>query len=475
MNYYNRNKKYKTLFSNTLIFAISTVLSKLILALLLPLYTRKLTTAEYGTAELLTTISQLVIPVCSFAIQDAVFRFSMGKDRDSSQVLKIGYKVLCIADLLLVFISLAFHWYKSLSSWNVYFFIISVLTMYRSVLSLYVKAIGKSLPFAIDVILYNGSLAGLNILFLTTLNLGLNGYFLAMIIANLISMAYLAINADIIAVFKAQNNRLLLKEMLYYSAPLIINSISWGLTHVADKVMLTEMESSEATGVYSVASKIPSILSLITGVFSQAWTISAIQDYQSEKDSKFYKNIFDLTHISTILGGLAILAFNNNLLPYFVGDDFREAFKYSPILLLGTVFLMYSNFYSPIYSAMMKSKQIMYSALGGAVLNLITNAILIPLIGIMGACIATAASYAFIVVFRMINIRKYMKIDFDIIKFIISIITYLLATIITVCNIENGIPFVSAISIVIIILLYCETIKKVTALLKNKFSGRKIS
>ena len=205
------SRKYKTLFSNTLIFAISTVLSKLILALLLPLYTRKLTTSEYGTAELLTTISQLVIPVCSFAIQDAVFRFSMGKDNDSSQVLKNGFKVLGIADLLLMIISFAFHWYKPLSDWTIYFFAISVLTMYRSVLSLYVKAIGKSLPFAIDVILYNGLLAGLNVLFLTTLNLGLSGYFIAMALANLFSFVYLAFNSNIVKLFSVQFDTNLLK------------------------------------------------------------------------------------------------------------------------------------------------------------------------------------------------------------------------------------------------------------------------
>ena len=471
----SNKKKYKALFSNTLIFAISTVLSKLILAFLLPLYTRKLTTAEYGTAELLTTISQLVIPVCSFAIQDAVFRFSMGKDNDSSQVLKNGFKVLGIADLLLTIISLAFHWYKPLSDWTIYFFAISVLTMYRSVLSLYVKAIGKSLPFAIDVILYNSLLAGLNVLFLTTLNLGLSGYFIAMALANLFSFVYLAFNSNIVKLFRVKFDTHLLKQMLLYSAPLIINSISWGLTHVADKVMLTEMKSSDATGIYSVASKIPSLLSLITGVFSQAWTISAIQDYQSEKDSRFYSNIFTLTHISTVLGGLLILAFNNNLLPYFVGGDFREAFMYSPILLLGTVFLMYSNFYSPIYSAMMKSKQIMYSALGGAIINLIINAVLIPIIGIMGACIATATSYAFIVVFRMVNVNKYMKIDFDVIKFIISILIYIIATVVTACNIEHGFPIVCIISIITIAALYYNVLKRATNLIKAKLLRRKIN
>ena len=115
---------------------------------------------------------------------------------------------------------------------------------------------------------------------------------------------------------------------------------------------------------------------------------------------------------------------------------------------------MYSNFYSPIYAAMKKSKKTMYSALGGAVVNIILNFLLIPELGIMGACIATSASYIFIAVFRMIDIQRILNLDIDWKRFICSILIYSIVTFTTVYKIDGQIPFIPLIGIILIILIY---------------------
>ena len=82
--------KYKDLAHNTAIFAVSSILSKILLALLLPLYTHVLTPAEFGTAEIITTISSLIVPLCSLSISESVYRFAMDKKKDCREVLKNG-------------------------------------------------------------------------------------------------------------------------------------------------------------------------------------------------------------------------------------------------------------------------------------------------------------------------------------------------------------------------------------------------
>ena len=73
------NDKYKALFKDTIIFAIGNLGSKMILFFLVPLYTNYLTTEEYGTADLIFTVAQLVVPVVSLTIYDAVIRFGLDK------------------------------------------------------------------------------------------------------------------------------------------------------------------------------------------------------------------------------------------------------------------------------------------------------------------------------------------------------------------------------------------------------------
>lgn len=458
-----QKNKYRALFSNMAIFALSNVLSKIILALLLPLYTHVLTVSEYGVAELVTTIGQLLIPLCSLSIQDAVFRFSMDKHNNAKQVLTNSFYVLFVANGALFVCALILLNFAVVADWWLYFFIISMLTMWRSILSIYTKAVGKTINFSIDNVVYNGLLAGFNLLFLLALHFRLEGYFWALIVSNLISILYLSfVNRIWSNVIKYHIDTKLFQNMLLYSAPLIINSISWGITGTADKVMLVQFGSAAATGIYSVASKIPSLLSLVTGVFTQAWTLAAIQDYENEKDTHFHENIFKITHIGVICGALIIFLVCNSVLPFVLGQSFESATKYVPVLIIGAVFLAYSNFYSPLYAAQKLSKQIMYSAIGGAVLNVVLNALLIPRFDIMGACIATASSYIYIALFRMIDSKKHFAVRFDFRKWLISCLLLELDAVFVIF--DYGAEIVTIAILAIVILIY----KKEFAIMAKK-------
>ena len=411
------NKKYKSLFSNTAVFAISNVISKIILSLLLPLYTRTMTTGEYGTVELITTLSQLLYPAFSLSIQDSAFRFAMDKEKKAEQVLKNSLMIILGGCVVLIPVSLGMGHYKGIQGYWFYFYVFSTLSMIRSMLSLYVKGINKTIAFSVDVVLYNGVLAISNFILLAGFRMGIDGYFVAIVISSVVSILFLLWNANTLAALKEVINRQLLREMITYSAPLILNSISWGLTHVVDRMMLTSMMGSDANGIYSAASKIPSLMSVFTTVFTQAWTISLIQDYETEKDRNFYNNIFNLTHVGCLICALGILLFNNNLFVWILGSSFAESVRYVPILLIGTLFLTYSNYFGSFFSATKKSKLNMYTSLAGCTFNIVFNWLLIPRFGITGACIATAGSYVVISVTRIISSQKVYPIDMDLGKF----------------------------------------------------------
>lgn len=467
--------KYKTLLSNTAIFAVSNVLSKVILSLLLPLYTRQLTPAEYGVAELVTTISQLVVPICSLSIQDALFRFGMDSRQKAAKALKVSSTILFFAMLLLVGVSVAFHWYEAMSEWIWFFFFISAFTMIRSALSLYTKATDRTLVFSIDSVFYNLSLAVLNIIFLVGLQWRLAGYFAAMVVANLLSMAFLILKNNLIKDLRGVAfDKDLMKEMIRYSAPLILNSISWGLINVVNRVMLTEHCGEAAAGVYSAASKIPSLLSLVTGVFTQAWTLSAVKDYETEKDAKFYENIFLVTHLGVMLFSLMIFLMNNNVLAWVMGADFIDSIKYVPLLLAGSVFLTYSNYYSSIYAAARRSKNIMFSSLGGGILTVVLNIVLIPQIGIIGACIATCLGYAYIGLYRMIDCQRIFPLKLGFVRFALSAAVLVGVTLMATVDLYPVLA--SLVGLALIVLLYLREIRSLIGTfwrVAQKMIGRK--
>ena len=465
------NKKYKALFSNTAIFAISNVISKIILSLLLPLYTRTMTTAEYGTVELITTLSQLLYPALSLSIQDSAFRFAMDREKKAEQVLKNSLLVVLAGCVAFVPVSLVMNGYRGIEGYWFYFYIFSVLSMTRSMLSLYVKGINKTVAFSIDVVLYNGSLAVSNFVLLAGFQKGIDGYFIAITIASIISIVYLLWNSNLGEALKQKVNRQLLKEMVAYSAPLILNSISWGLTHVVDRMMLTSMMGSDANGIYSAASKIPSLMSVVTTVFTQAWTISLIQDYETDRDKNFYNAVFKLTHVGCLICALGILLFNNNLFVWILGSSFAESVRYVPILLIGTLFLTYSNYFGSFFSATKKSTLNMYTSLAGCLFNVIFNWLLIPKIGIAGACIATAGSYVVISVTRIISSQRVYPIDLDIGRFCVSLLSLFTAACSVFFHWHDS--FVSVGSLLLIVFLYRKDISRIARITFARLGGSK--
>ena len=78
--------KYKRLFSNTLIFAVGTFGSKLLVFFLMPLYTHVLTDAEYGTSDLLQQSANLLVPLVSVGMASALIRFGLDKSYDKTSV-----------------------------------------------------------------------------------------------------------------------------------------------------------------------------------------------------------------------------------------------------------------------------------------------------------------------------------------------------------------------------------------------------
>lgn len=465
--------KYTILVNNTVLFVISNVLAKIILFCLLPLYTRVLSSSEYGVAELVTSMSELIIPICSFSIQDAVSLFCMENFVKKGTILKNGFVVMIPAVILLGIISCGFKLYAPLSAQTMYFFTISILSMTRLMLSYYMRAVNKVFIFALNSIVYNAALAGANIVFLLKIDKGLPGYFEAIISANIVSIVFLFLSGRIwYDLRNTKPDKKILSEMLTYSFPLILNSISWGLTHVADKAMLTEFCSSSETGIYSVASKIPSVMSLITAGFTQAWTLSAVKNYNNENDNSFYEKIFTYIHIICLLFVLAVFLITNSFLTVFLGDNFVSSVKYVPVLLVSAVFLAYSNFFSPLYSAMKKSRNIMFSALGGAVINVILNVLLIPRIGVMGACLSTMISYIYIAIFRFVDCRKYIHMNLRQKAFFISLVVCFFTAI---CTSLNKFVYAStAVALIVILLIYRREITDLChAVLKYARSYRK--
>ena len=406
------SKKYTNLLKDTLIFTLGNVGSKVIVFFLVPFYTYYLTPEEYGISDLVFTISQLAIPFFSLVIFDAVIRFALYRKELPQDTLLVGVIVWFLGSVLAFAAAPLIGLYRPMSDWKWYIVAYMSINMLVSIEMNYLKAIDKNLVYSIICILQTLALAVLNIILVAHVKLGIRGYLISYIGSNAIA-ALLAMTFGrlVTALRNAAFDSQLAKEMIVYSSPLIINNVSWWVIQSSDKLMLEEMVSESALGIYTVASRIPSLITVFITIFQQAWGISAVREYESSNDKTYYATV--LRYLFLFISGACIVfvAFMKVFMNHYVGKDFLDAWHYVPLLLVSAVFAGVAGYFGSMYSALKKSVNNMLSTATAALVNLIVNWIFIPITGIWGAVIGTLVAYITIAFVRLFDVKRFVTID----------------------------------------------------------------
>ncbi|PFG15089.1 lipopolysaccharide biosynthesis protein [Bacillus sp. es.036] len=415
--------KYKKLFNNSLIYAVGNLGTKLLILFLVPLYTYYLTTSEFGMVDLFTTTTSLLIPLITLSIFDSVFRFVMDKNYDKETVLInalivtiIGITMLCALYPVMVMI-LPFKGYIY------YFYLLLLVQSIFSTLSQYIRANGMVKLFAITGIINALFLLICNVLFLVIFHNGIDGYLQSLIIAYMVSSFFAIIVGKVYKDFKIKKTNIkIMKEMLHYSVPLIPNAMMWWIMSFSDRYIISFFLGLSANGLYALATKIPSILNIINSIFFQAWQMAAIEEVNSESKSKFFSNVFNWFSIIMLIAASLILVHLKIVVGFFVASEYFKSWEYVPFLLLGAVFSSFSGFLGTNYIAAKKTSGVFKTSVIGAVINMIANIILIPYIGINGASIGTMLSFAAIWLFRIYDTKKFVNIQINVKKILLSLI-----------------------------------------------------
>lgn len=453
--------KHKSLIRNTFIFALGNVGSKLVLFLLVPLYTNYLTTAEYGTADLVFTIGQIVIPFASCGIYAAVIRFGISKKYNRNDVLRNSFRIIGVGSVVTIILTPLLRFYSALSDWKWYMCAYVIVDLFASVEMNYLKAKEKNRSYAVISITRTLILAVSNIIFIVILKTGVPGYLMSTIIAALYAIILSFIVGGLSQDIKnSKFDKALMKEILIFSFPLILNGISWWIIHSSDKVMIELMISASALGVYTVAGKIPSVINVIVSVFSQAWDISSIKEIEGENDTLFFSSVFD--KFSTLMFSISIIAviLSKPFMSFYVGISFDSAWLYVPLLLVSAAFGAIGTFFGSFFGPLNKNNLVMYSTIAGAVLNIVINYFAIPKLGIWGAVLGTVISYALIGLFRMFTALKYLKMHINWISFSFNCVIMT----ITACAIGFDIypVAISGIAIVIYFAINFQSLRRMT-------------
>ncbi|MBR4575091.1 MAG: polysaccharide biosynthesis C-terminal domain-containing protein [Lachnospiraceae bacterium] len=421
--------KYKTLVSNTVIFAVGSILVKLISFILMPLYTSVLTTEQYGIAELLNNMIEIVLPLATLCIVEALYRFSIDEDSDRSELLTDSFVIIILGDILVGTVCSVLYFafgYK----YSFHFLLLFATTSLYRVSSEFARGIGHVKRYASYGVINALLLVISNIVLLLWLGGGISAYLLSFsigygvtaVVSFFASQEYRFLSAD-------RFNTVRLKEMLRYSLPGIPNMLSWWINSASDRYIMLLFWGAGSAGLYTAAGKLPAIINLVTSIFQQAWQYSAATQIDSPDRKSFFSNVFRGYAYTCALACGGLLIANKFICRILLKSDFYPAWKYVPFLLLAATIGCIATYFGTFYNAVKNNKMLMISTLTGAACNILMNLILIPLFGGFGAAIATTVSYYLITVIRMVDINRMIDLDINYKRLILQFILVVLSAV----------------------------------------------
>lgn len=390
----------KSFLRDALIYTLPTILSRGIAIFLLPIYTRIASPEELGALDLFLVFGNIVALTVALEISQGIARY-IPEISDAKQRLNYSSTGLFFTFLMYaLFFIIASRFYVELNhfitgkSEYAQFFQLALAYIALQGFFYYfqnqLRFEGNSIGYAIVSVFYATSNLASAFVFGIIYDLGLTAILYSMVISVLIAsmLGLFLLRKSFGFVFKLN----LLKQLLKFSTPLVPASMLIFVSLYIDRYMINTLLSLESVGHYGVAVRLASAASLVMIGFQMAITPLVYKHYNEPETPQRLAVIFKYFVIFAVFFFLAYSLIVEELLTILTTPDFYSVANVIPILILAFLF---SNMYvfMPGIGIRKKTHLIFLIGFVAAIINIILNYLLIPVLGMVGAALATTIGY----------------------------------------------------------------------------------
>lgn len=420
----------KQLVKNTIIIVFGKICTQCVSFFLLPIYTTLLSTSDFGIVDLLNTYISLLVPIICLKLDNGTFRFlidSRNEENKKSTILSTAFFSILINSIIFILIMLLLN---NVIKFEYFYFLIFnvVISMFSSFLLESSRGLGDNVTYSEgSFIIASGSIL-FNVIFVVFVRLGAQGMLISFLLANLIGAIFVFFKLKYYAIIKLKSFKLdFLKELYFYSIPLIPNSISWWIINSSNRTIISYFLGVSANGIYSAANKFSGLYITIYSMLNMTFTESVVMHIKDNDSGEFLSNVINtiIKLFSCIcIGIIACMPF---VFPIMINEKFGEAYYHIPILMTSSLVNVGVGMCTAIYVAKKLSKRIATFSIASAFINIIINIILIKYIGLFSASISSLVAYLVTLILMIRDLRKVIRIKIQI-QYIVSILLVLLFT-----------------------------------------------
>jgi len=437
-------KALQKLAGQTAIYGLPSIIGRLLNYLLVPLHTKKFSPSEYGEiVEMYSYVAFLVV-LLTYGMETAYFRFQSKNGSNHQSI--FSTVLISLFSTTTLFIALASLFandiavllkYPDNSEYVIWFAYIVGLDAISSIPMARLRVENKAIRFAVINminILVNIGLntfwiwycipayeAGDSNFILNTFyspDIGIGYVFIANLLATIVKFLLLS---PYFLKLDFSFSKKILKEMLIYGGPLLVASVAIIINETLDKILLKWLlledlglyQAKAQVGIYGGVYK----LSIIITLFIQAFRYAAepfFFSHEKEKDARdTYAMIMKYFVIVCSIIFLSVMLYIDQLKHFVNNEAYWEGLHIVPILLFANIFLGIFYNLSVWYKLNGKTSYGAYIAVFGAIITIVLNVILIPIIGYTGSAWATLACYASMAIVSYLFGQKHYKINYS--------------------------------------------------------------
>lgn len=437
----------KKLAGQTFVYGIPTILGRFLNYFLVPLHTYNIGAQEYGQVSELYAYAALMQVLLTYGMETAFFRYS--QDYDKKIVFNTALLSLMLSTGIFLLITFSFlspicsaMEYSGHPSYISLFLIILSLDALRAIPYDWLRRENRAARFALvkSIDIFTNII--FNVIFIVVCPylkkhgfedslswFNENDLVVYIFISNLIaSIASFIMLIPQFRLFRLHFDSALLRKMLAYGFPVMIGGLAGMVNETFDRVALrrlvripeniTTIADANAykiaqIGIYGACYKLATLVSLFIQAFKFAAEPFFFSKMKQQDAKKSYASVMSAFVIFLCIVFLGVTGYLD-IFQYFMGRDYRQGLAVVPILLLANIFLgIYYNL-SIWYKVTDKTKWGAYISIFGAIITLVGNFLLVPLISYVGAAITTLVCYFSISALCYLIGQKYYPIAYDV-------------------------------------------------------------
>ena len=434
--------KEKDLVRNTLLFTVGNAGAKLLMLIIVPLYTYYVSTEQMGQFDLVNTYVGLFSPLACLALHEGLYRWLLDTNTKDNDVLRTGLLTSFITvagfDIIAwIFLKIINYSYRS------EFILLVTAAAFYTIAQFITRGLRNNKIYAVQGIIYSLALILCNLALVIWLRLQARGLLLSMAIAYIVAIAFMVAVQHLARDYVIPGNvdRDLAEDLIKYSLPIVPNNIAWWFVSASNRIVINWGMGDAANGIYAISMKFPTLVNMLSTFFYQAWQEQAISEYDSKERDAYYTKIFNIYFKVLLAGIIALLPITKFIIVYFMDSSYHDAYLFVGLLYLSSVFNAFAGFYGTGYLSTKKTIGALTTTMWGAIANAVLTAILINTAGLYAAAFGSMVGNAIIWMTRIVQTRKYFNIKIEWTKFIFLLV--LCAAMIVAVNVAGLIAMIA--------------------------------